>query len=147
MRVNPCPPTMALIARTESAPAVTERKNGHGNQQGTSGALGAGGSRLPPRPDEAPGAIAWSEDGQLEHLAALAGLTPVAVTDVSNPLIYPDLATAVRTQLSSGPARAAIQHSGLAATRGALTRAFAGSRKPDGTYRQENVFRYLVART
>ena len=67
--------------------------------------------------------------------------------DVPNPLIYPDLATAVRTQLSSGPARAAIQHSGLAAVRGALTRAFAGSRKPDGSYRQENVFRYLVART
>ena len=105
------------------------------------------GPLLPPRPDEAPGVIAWSEDGQLEHLAALAGLTPVAVTDVPNPLIYPDLATAVRTQLSSGPARAAIQHSGLPATRGALTRAFAGSRKPDGTYRQENVFRYLVART
>jgi ribosomal-protein-alanine N-acetyltransferase len=55
--------------------------------------------------------------------------------------------TAVRTQLSSGPARAAIRHSGLPATRGALTRAFAGSRKPDGTYRQENMFRYLVART
>jgi hypothetical protein len=105
------------------------------------------GPLLPPRPAEAPGAIAWSEDGQLEHLAALAGLTPVAVQDVPNPLIYPDLATAVRTQLSSGPARAAIQHSGLAAVRGALTRAFAGSRKPDGSYRQENVFRYLVART
>ena len=107
------------------------------------------GPLLPPRPeepDEAPGAIAWSEDGQLEHLAELAGLTPVAVEDVPNPLIYPDLATAVRTQLSSGPARAAIQHSGLPAVRGALTRAFAGSRKPDGSYRQENVFRYLVAR-
>ena len=101
----------------------------------------------PEEPDGAPGAIAWSEDGQLEHLAGLAGLTPVAVEDVPNPLIYPDLATAVRTQLSSGPARAAIQHSGLAAVRGALTRAFAGSRKPDGTYRQDNVFRYLVART
>ena len=64
------------------------------------------GPLLPPRPAEAPGAIAWSEDGQLEHLAALAGLTPVAVGDVPNPLIYPDLATAVRTQLSSGrPAR------------------------------------------
>jgi hypothetical protein len=60
---------------------------------------------------------------------------------VPNPLIYPDLATAVRTQLSSGPARAAIQHSGLPAVRGALTRAFAGNRKPDGSYRQENVFR------
>jgi SAM-dependent methyltransferase len=108
------------------------------------------GPLLPPSPDEpdgAPGAIAWSEDGQLEHLAELAGLTPVGVEDVPNPLIYPDLATAVRTQLSSGPARAAIQHSGLAAVRGALTRAFAGSRKPDGTYRQDNVFRYLVART
>jgi len=105
------------------------------------------GPLLPPRPGEAPGAIAWSEDGQLEHLAGLAGLTPVAVQDVPNPLIYPDLATAVRTQLSSGPARAAIQHSGLAAVRGALTRAFSGSRRPDGSYRQENVFRYLVART
>jgi SAM-dependent methyltransferase len=104
------------------------------------------GPLMPPAPPEAPGAVAWSEDGQLERLAALAGLTPLAVRDVSNPLIYPDLATAVRTQLSSGPARAAIQHSGLSAVRGALTRAFADSRKPDGSYRQENMFRYLVAR-
>ena len=36
------------------------------------------------------------------------GSLPVTVADVPNPLIYPDLATAVRTQLSSGPARAAI---------------------------------------
>jgi hypothetical protein len=104
------------------------------------------GPLLPPAPPDAPDAIAWSEGGQLEQLAATAGLTPLAVKDVPNPLIYPDLATAVRTQLSSGPARAAIQHSGLPAVRGALTRAFAGSRKPDGSYRQENVFRYLVAR-
>jgi SAM-dependent methyltransferase len=105
------------------------------------------GPLLPPAPPSAPGAIAWSEDGQLEQLAAAAGLMPLAVKDVANPLIYPDLATAVRTQLSSGPARAASQHSGLPAVRGALTRAFAGSRKSDGSYRQENVFRYLVART
>ena len=104
------------------------------------------GPLMPPAPPAAPGAIAWSEDGQLEQLAATAGLTPLAVKDVPNPLIYPDLATAVRTRLSSGPARAAIQHSGLPAVRGALTRAFAGSRRPDGSYRQENVFRYLVAR-
>jgi hypothetical protein len=92
-------------------------------------------------------AISWSEDGQIERLATTADLTPLTVRDVPNPLIYPDLATAVRTQLSSGPARAAIRHSGLPAVRGALTRAFAASRKPDGSYRQENVFRYLVART
>ena len=103
------------------------------------------GPLLPPAPPDAPGAVAWSEDGQLEELAAAAGLLPVTVADVPNPLIYPDLATAVRTQLSSGPARAAITHSGLPAVRGALTRAFAGSRKPDGSYRQDNLFRYLVA--
>jgi len=103
------------------------------------------GPLLPPAPPDAPGAVAWSEDVQLEELAAAAGLVPVTVADVPNPLIYPDLATAVRTQLSSGPARAAITHSGLPAVRGALTRAFAGSRKPDGSYRQDNLFRYLVA--
>ncbi len=104
------------------------------------------GPLMPPAPPAAPGAVAWSERGQLEEVAARAGLTPLTVADVPNPLIYPDLATAVRTQLSSGPARKAIQHSGLSAVRGALTRAFASSRKPDATYRQDNVFRYLVAR-
>lgn len=104
------------------------------------------GPLMPPVQAAAPSSIAWSEDGQLEELAARAGLNPLTVADVPNPLIYPDLATAVRTQLSSGPARKAIQHSGLPAVRGALTRAFAGSRRPDATYRQENVFRYLVAR-
>ena len=49
-------------------------------------------------------------------------------------------------KLAERPSRNAIQHSGLPAVRGALTRAFAGSRTPDATYRQENIFRYLVAR-
>jgi len=101
---------------------------------------------LPPAPPSAPGSIAWSQDGQLEELTRRAGLTAVEVIDVANPLIYPDLATAVRTQLSSGPARRAIDIAGLAATRGALTRAFAGSRRPEGDYRQDNVFRFVVAR-
>jgi SAM-dependent methyltransferase len=104
------------------------------------------GPLMPPAPPAAPGAVAWSEEGRLEELATLAGLTPLTVADVPNPLIYPDLATAVRTQLSSGPAQLAMRHSGLPAVRGALTRAFAGSRQPDATYRQQNVFRYLLAR-
>jgi SAM-dependent methyltransferase len=104
------------------------------------------GPLMPPTPADAPGPIAWSEPGKLEDLASQCGLTPIGVHDVDNPLAYPDLASAVRTQLSSGPAQLAIQHSGLPAVRGALTRAFALSRKQDGTYRQENVFRFLVAR-
>ncbi len=104
------------------------------------------GPLMPPARPAAPGAVAWSEEGSLEDLAARAGLAPLAVADVPNPLVYPDFATAVHTQLSSGPARRAIEHSGLPAVRGALTRAFAASRQPDATYRQQNVFRYLVAR-
>ena len=50
-------------------------------------------------------------------------------------------------KLAERPSRNAIQHSGLPAVRDALTRAFAGSSgTPDATYRQENIFRYLVAR-
>ena len=79
---------------------------------------------MPPAPPAAPGAIAWSEPGQLEQLASSAGLTPVAVDDVANPLIYPDLATAVRTQLSSGPAQAAIHNCRPRRYRGALAPSF-----------------------
>ncbi len=104
------------------------------------------GPLMPAPPVDAPTPIAWSENGRLQWLATSAGLTPLTVTDVANPLIYPDFATALRTQLSSGPAQNAIRHSGLPAVRGALARAFARSRTPDGVYRQENVFRYLVAR-
>jgi SAM-dependent methyltransferase len=104
------------------------------------------GPLMPPPPANAPGPVAWSAEGQLEALADKAGLRAERVEDVANPLIYANLATAVRTQLSSGPAAIAIQHSGLPAVRGALTGAFAGSQRPDGTIRQDNVFRYLLAR-
>jgi hypothetical protein len=84
--------------------------------------------------------------GKLEELAEAAGLVPEQADEVSTPFIYPDLDTAVRTQLSSGPARLAIQHAGEPSTRKALAGAFAGSRQPDGSYRQDNSFRYLIAR-
>ena len=84
--------------------------------------------------------------GKLEELAQAAGLTPQRADDVPTPLIYPDLNTAVRTQLSSGPARMAIEHAGEPATREALAAAFADSGQPDGSYRQDNVFRCLIAR-
>ena len=108
--------------------------------------LAAIGGLLPPPPPGAEGPFALSVPGKLEELAEAAGLTPVRADEVPTPLIYPDLDTAVRTQLSSGPARMAIEHAGEPATRNALTAAFADSRKPDGSYRQDNAFRYLIAR-
>jgi SAM-dependent methyltransferase len=108
--------------------------------------LAAIGSLLPPPPPGAPGPFAMSEPGVLEALAGQAGLATERVDEVPTPLIYPDLAAAVRTQLSSGPARMAIEHAGEQATREALAGAFADSRRPDGSYRQDNSFLYLVAR-
>jgi hypothetical protein len=62
------------------------------------------------------------------------------------PDIYPDLATALRAQLSSGPARRAIETAGEPATRAALTAAFAASRQADGSYPAGQLVPLLVAR-
>jgi SAM-dependent methyltransferase len=81
----------------------------------------------------------------IEERMLAAGLTPTHAGEVDVPLIYPDLETAIRIQTSSGPARLAVEHSGADVTRKAIAGAFAGSRKPDGTYRMDNVFRYVIA--
>jgi SAM-dependent methyltransferase len=108
--------------------------------------IAAIGGLLPAPPPGAPGAFALSEPGRLEELVEAAGLRPERSAEVPTPFTYPDLETAVRTQLSSGPARRAIEHAGEHATREALSAAFAEHRQSDGSYRQDNVFRYLVAR-
>jgi SAM-dependent methyltransferase len=74
--------------------------------------LAAIGGLLPPPPPGAEGPFALSAPGKLEELAEAAGLVPEQAGEVPTPFIYPDLATAVRTQLSSGPARLAIEHAG-----------------------------------
>jgi hypothetical protein len=53
---------------------------------------------------------------------------------------------AVRAQLTSGPARMAIEHAGAEATAAAITGAYDGNRQPDGSYVQRNVFRYVIGR-
>lgn len=53
-----------------------------------------------------------SEPGKLDALAVSAGLTPGQADVVLMSFVFPDLHAAVRAQLSSGPARWAIEHSG-----------------------------------
>jgi SAM-dependent methyltransferase len=108
--------------------------------------LAAIGGLLPPPPPGAEGPFALSEPGRLEALATAAGLTPLAAADAAMTYSFPSLDVAVRAQLTSGPARLAIEHAGEPATREALSAAYAGDRQLDDTYRQRNVFRYLVAR-
>ena len=78
-----------------------------------------------------------------------SGEAVVAVSDrageVPTPYIYPDVETAVRAQMSSGPAVRAAQHAGRQAVDDALTIVMTRYRGSDGVVRLDNVFRYLIA--
>jgi SAM-dependent methyltransferase len=100
---------------------------------------------LVPPPPGAGGPFALSAPGKLEELAEAAGLSPQRVADVTAVFTYPDLATAVRIQLASGPARRTMAAVGEPACREALTAALAHSSQDDGSYRQVNTFRYLIS--
>ncbi len=119
---------------------------GRAEQCETRAILAAIGGLLPPPPPGAGGPFALAAPGALEALIEGAGMTAERAIDVPTPFVFPDLETGVRAQLASGPARRAIEVAGIEATRTALTDAYAGSRQPDGTYRQDNVFKVVVAR-
>lgn len=108
--------------------------------------LQAIGSLLPPPPAGSGGPFALSAAGALEALVESAGLAAERSIDVPTPYTYPDMDTAIRAQMSSGPARRAIEHAGAAPLRDALTATFADHRAADGSIRLDNVFRVLVAR-
>lgn len=107
--------------------------------------LSAVGRLLPPPPPGAGGPFALSDEGALGGLAREAGLRTLDVEDVDCPFIYPDRDTALRGLLSAGPVVKAIQASGEAAVRDAVSGAIEPFRRDDGTYRMENKFRYLLA--
>ena len=107
--------------------------------------LAAIGGLLPPPPPGAGGPFALSAPGKLEDLVAAAGLTPQRADEAPVPYIFPDLDTAVRAHLASGPSHRAIEHAGRQATVDALRTALASSLQPDGSSRHNNAFRYLIA--
>ena len=109
--------------------------------------LAAIGSLLPPPPPGSGGPFALAAPGALEALVEGAGLTAERSIDVPTPYIYPDLDTATRGQLSSGPARMAINTAGVDATTSALRDALATGLQADGSIRLDNVFKVVVART
>jgi SAM-dependent methyltransferase len=107
--------------------------------------LAALGRLLPPPPPGAGGPFALSAPGRLEALLGEAGLRPQGAGQVPASFLHPDPDTAVRAHLAAGPARRAIEHAGRQATTDAVREALAGSRQPDGSYRQDNAFRYVIA--
>ncbi len=100
-------------------------------------------------PDGRPGAAgpwALSEPGALEELVSVAGLTPERGDDVVCTWRYSTLDGAIRAQLSSGPAVAAVGESGEPAVRRAMEWTLEDFRDEGGEYVLENVFRYVIAR-
>jgi hypothetical protein len=99
----------------------------------------------PPPPADAPPSPAIGEPGVLEDLARHAGLEPVEAGDVDVPFEAPDRPTLVRALLAPGAMGPAIERSGIDAVARAVIAATERFRRPDGTYRLENRFRYVVA--
>ncbi|MEE4540859.1 methyltransferase [Streptomyces sp. V4-01] len=96
-----------------------------------------------------PGAYELRLSGRddLEDLARGAGLRPDGSGRVACPFGYPDLRSAVRGLLSTGLFDAAAAATDRHQVDKELTEALHPYRRPDGTVRMENVFRYVIART
>jgi SAM-dependent methyltransferase len=108
--------------------------------------IGALGSVLPPPPAGAGGPFALAAPGALEALVESARLTAERTFEVDTPFDWPDLPTAVRATLSSGPARAAINHAGVDRVRAAVTPVLERFTGMDGGVHLANVFRVVIAR-
>jgi SAM-dependent methyltransferase len=100
-------------------------------------------------PAPAPGTPAppalWAE-GVLEAMAADAGLEPQSAFDVSWAYEFADEDALARAMLAPGLVVEVLQRASEEAVRRAIVDALAPYRTPDGGYRLENEWHYLVAR-
>jgi SAM-dependent methyltransferase len=103
-------------------------------------------SRLVPDPRlGVRGPFALSVTGVVEAALTQAGLRPRGNGAVACPYTYPNLGAAVAGWLATGTAARAIQHIGGEAVRQAIIDSLPPYRTPDASYRQHNIFRYVIA--
>ncbi|MDQ6833617.1 MAG: class I SAM-dependent methyltransferase, partial [Chloroflexota bacterium] len=104
------------------------------------------GTLMPPPPPGAAGPFALSVPGKIEAMMEEAGLTPVSSGDV--PVVYewPDIETATRAFLASGPGERIMQVAGEAAAREAMRPVLDSLGTNTGGVRSANAFHYVIAR-
>ncbi|MGY0234154.1 methyltransferase domain-containing protein [Longispora urticae] len=102
------------------------------------------GALMPP-PDRGDDQLDPSDVDAFRRLLARPGLTLSAWRVVPCPWKYPDLATALRGLLSTGPAAEAINHSGYGRVAEAIAESIAPYRRGDGSYLLNNTCYYLIA--
>jgi SAM-dependent methyltransferase len=100
---------------------------------------------LAPPPPGRPRPLALSEVGVIEALLDRVGLTVTGTGETPVTFRYADHAQAWRAHRSAGPLQQVIDVVGDAAVRAVVREVLEADRKPDGTLRQDNVFRYVTA--
>jgi SAM-dependent methyltransferase len=108
--------------------------------------LKALGGILPPPPPGAPGPFALSEPGVLEDMLSRAGLTPDQSAEADTPFVFSNADTACRAFMASGPGVVALRRNGEEKVRDTLMPALTPFKKPDGSYRLENKFKFVLAK-
>jgi len=100
---------------------------------------------LAPPPPGTPAPLALSEVGVVEDLLAKAGLTVRGGAEVPFPITFVTLEDAWRAHISAGPLQKVISVAGADDVRRVLDAVLTADRKPDGSLRQDNVLRYVIA--
>jgi hypothetical protein len=101
---------------------------------------------LPAPPPGAPPAAALWKPGVLEELAGAAGLTPDRAFDFTFAYEYADDARLARALIAVAGLSELVGPERESAVRSQIVDALAPYRRPDGSYRLQNDYRYLVAR-
>ena len=101
---------------------------------------------LPPRPADAPPEPDYSQPGVLEDIAARAGLEPEDAFDASWAYEYPDEATMRRALIAVAGLALLVGPEREEQFKDALVEGLARYRTPDGGFRLNNAFHYLIAR-
>jgi SAM-dependent methyltransferase len=107
--------------------------------------LGAVGPLLPGPLPGPPGGGNYRDPGVLESIATAVGLQPRTTGDVVTAFEYAEEETMVRTTTSAGMVVLAKQTAGEEVVREAVLGAMAPFRGPDGSYRVENEWHWLIA--
>ena len=101
---------------------------------------------MPPRPAHAPPEPDYSIPGVLEELATRAGLTPETAFDTTWAYEFADEETLRRAMAAPAGVAALVGPDHEDEFKDAVVKALAGHRAPDGSYRLQNAYHYLLAR-
>ena len=101
---------------------------------------------MPAPPPGSPPALELWKPGVLEAMATEAGLTPETAFDTSWPFEYPDEAALGRAMMAPAGIAELVGRSREEAVKAEIVEALAAYRAPEGGYRLENEFHYLIAR-